>query len=74
MSKAGRVIGTVIVFVTFIIVWNFVAAPIINAPIHKSMDCHEARIKLLDQEKLALDQRNQVKADNLQLQVDAIKC
>jgi hypothetical protein len=74
MGKAGKIIATVIITIVFLVVWNFIAYPIISAPIDKKIDCNDEKLKLLDQASIALDQGDELKADQLQLKVDSMKC
>jgi hypothetical protein len=73
-NRTGKIIAAVIITIVFLVVWNFIAYPIISAPIHKKIDCNDEKLKLLDQASIALDQGDELKADQLQLKVDSMKC
>jgi len=73
MGKKAKIIGTLIVTVMFLIIWNAAIAPALTAPYKKDMAICDQKMALADQRALALDHNDQLKYDELTAQYDSIK-
>ena len=73
VRRAAKVVGIILVTITFLIIWNAVVVPAINAPHEQKIAICDQKSKILDQAAIALDHNDQAKYDELQLQADSIK-
>jgi len=73
VRRAVKVLGIFLVTITFLIVWNAIVAPALNAPHEQKIAICDQKAKILDQAAIALDHNDQAKYDELQLQADSIK-